>query len=110
MLKKEPTYHMKPNPHIHPLCAEAIQKIVRMENPKFADFVALKTHGTDVYSAMGWDELQQYINEETIVIVEQFEDETNILSALRWVARGLPARYAMRKASADYSMYRYKGT
>lgn len=101
---------MKPNPNIHPLCAAAIQKIVRMDKPEFADFVALKTHGTDMYSAMGWNELQPYINEETIVIVEQFEDEANILSALRWVARGLPVHYAIRKASADYSMYRYKGT
>ncbi|MBN6189140.1 hypothetical protein JQN58_20005 [Aneurinibacillus sp. BA2021] len=98
---------MKPNPHIHPQCAEAIQKLLRMKNPSFPDFVALKTYGNDAYSAMGWEELQPYINEQTIVIVEQFEEEANILSALRWVARGLPAAYAIRKARADHSMYRF---
>jgi hypothetical protein len=99
---------MKVNPHIHPLCAAAIQNLLHIKNPKLADFTALKTYGNDKYSAMGWNELQYYINEETVIIVEQFEDEANILSALRWVARGLPVHYAIRKARADYSLYRYK--
>ncbi|MFT9847007.1 hypothetical protein [Aneurinibacillus sp. REN35] len=98
---------MKPNPHIHPQCAQAIQKLLCIKDPAFPDFVALKTYGNDTYSAMGWEELQHYINEQTIMIVEAFEDEANILSALRWVARGLPAAYAIRKARADYSMYRF---
>lgn len=99
---------MKPNPLLHPLCAKEIEQLLRMKDPKFHDFVALKTHGSDPYSSMGWDELKKYINEETIMIVEQLEDEASILSALRWVARGLPASYALRKARADYSMYRYR--
>lgn len=99
---------MKANPHIHPQCSLAIQQLLRMKNPQFADFVALSTYGKDKYSAMGWEELSQYIDEETVVIVEQFEEESNILSALRWVARGLPVQYAIRKARADHSMYRYR--
>jgi hypothetical protein len=99
---------MKSNPNIHPQCAIAIENLLRMEKPKFPDFVALKTYGNDKYSTMNWDQLQQYINEKTIAIVEQFEDEANILSALRWVARGLPAYYAIRKVRADHSTYRYK--
>ncbi|WP_261798110.1 metallophosphoesterase family protein [Brevibacillus massiliensis] len=41
-------------------------------------------------------------------IVVQFDDEANILSALRWVARGLPVSLAIRKVWADHSMYGYK--
>lgn len=99
---------MKKNPNIHPQCAEAIHRILNMENPKFPDFVALKTYGNDRYSNMGWDELQQFINEKTVIVVEQFEDEANILSALRWIARGLPVSMAIRKVRADHSTYRYK--
>ncbi|WP_240675686.1 hypothetical protein [Ammoniphilus sp. CFH 90114] len=79
-----------------------------LKNPSFADFTALRTYGNDDYSAMGWEDLQAYLNEETVIIVEQFEDEANILNALRWVARGLPVNYAIRKARADHSMYRYR--
>ncbi|MET3287448.1 hypothetical protein EDM56_15330 [Brevibacillus fluminis] len=100
---------MQEHPHIHPECAKAIDQLKRMKNPKFPDFVALRTYGQDRYSAMGWEELQQYINEQTIVIVEQFEDEHNIMSALRWVARGLPVSLAIRKVRADYSMYGFRG-
>lgn len=99
---------MKSNPNIHPQCAEAIDRLIKLKEPKFSDFVALKTYGNDRYSAMDWDELQQYINEKTVMIVEQFEDEANILSALRWIARGLPVPLAIRKVRADYSTYRYK--
>lgn len=79
-----------------------------LKNPKFPDFMELKTYGNDRYSEMGWDELKLYINEKTIPIVEQFEDESNILAALRWVARGLPVSLAIRKVSADHSYYRHK--
>lgn len=102
---------LKPLPtdqSIHPECARAIRRLLQISNPKLQDFVDLKTYGTDAYSKMGWDELQQYINEKTVVIVERFEDEANILSALRWVARGLPVSLAIRKVRADHAMYRYK--
>ncbi|WP_408108509.1 hypothetical protein [Brevibacillus sp. B_LB10_24] len=52
--------------------------------------------------------MKQYLNPTTMRIVEQFDDEANILSALRWVARGLPVPLAIRKVWADHSMYRYK--
>ncbi len=93
---------------VHPECRQAMRRLMQLKKPSFTDFVELKTYGNDAYSAMGWDELQCYINEETIAIVEQFEEETNILCALRWVARGLPVTYAIRKARADHSMYRYR--
>jgi len=99
---------MNSNPNIHPQCREAINRLMKMKNPKFPDFVDLKTYGNDIYSSMGWDQLQKYINEKTVIIVEQFEDEANILSALRWVARGLPVSLAIRKVRADHSLYRYK--
>ena len=99
---------MNSNRHIHPQCAEAIDRLIKMKDPKFPDFVALKTYGNDKYSTMGWDQLQQYINEKTVIVVEQFEDEANILSALRWLARGLPLSMAIRKVRADHSTYRYK--
>ncbi|RKD25994.1 hypothetical protein BEP19_03450 [Ammoniphilus oxalaticus] len=98
----------KLNSTIHPQCAEAIKRLIRMKDPQFADLVALKTYGSDSYSAMGWDQLKRYINEQTVVVVEQFEDEANILSALRWLGRGLPLSLAIRKVKADHAMYRYK--
>jgi hypothetical protein len=99
---------MNTHPNIHPQCAKAIERIIQMKNPQFPDFVSLKTYGNDLYSSMGWDQLQLYINEKTVTVVEQFEDEANILSALRWTARGLPVQLAIRKVRADYSLYRYK--
>ncbi|WP_103110881.1 hypothetical protein [Brevibacillus reuszeri] len=99
-----------PSSHsIHPECAQAIRRLIQLKDPKREDFLELRTYGTDRYSAMGWDELRAYINEQTIVIVEQFENEQNIMSALRWVARGLPVWLAIRKVRADYSVYGYKG-
>ncbi|HJV47432.1 MAG TPA: hypothetical protein VJ824_17070 [Bacillota bacterium] len=94
--------------NIHPQCAAAIDRLIKMKDPKFPDFVALKTYGNDQYSLMGWDQLQQYINEQTVIVVEQFEDEANILSALRWIARGLPVSLTIRKVRVDHSLYRYK--
>lgn len=99
---------MNSNPNIHPKCAEAIDRLIQLKDPKFTDFVDLKTYGNDKYSAMGWDQLQQFINEKTVIVVEQFNDEANILSALRWFARGLPVSLAIRKVRADHSLYRYK--
>lgn len=93
---------------IHPECAKAIRRLIQIKNPKFQDFEQLRTFGNDVYSAMGWEELQKYINESTVQIVEIFEDEANILSALRWVGRGLPVSLAIRKVKVDHSLYRYK--
>ncbi|WNC16058.1 hypothetical protein [Brevibacillus brevis] len=98
---------MPSNHMIHPECARAISRLIQLKDPKREDFLELRTHGRDAYSEMGWDELQSYINEKTIVIVEQFEDEQNIMSALRWVARGLPVWLAIRKVRTDYAMYRY---
>ncbi|MDH6348113.1 hypothetical protein [Brevibacillus sp. 1238] len=94
---------------VHPDCARAIRQLLQMKEPKREDFLALRTYGNDRYSAMGWEELQSYINEKTVIIVEQFENEQNIISALRWVARGLPVWHAIRKVKADYSVYGYKG-
>ncbi|WP_235828162.1 hypothetical protein [Brevibacillus migulae] len=99
---------MSTDQRIHPECVLAMRRLMQMPNPKFQDFVDLRTYGTDYYSGLGWEELQQYINEKTITIVEQFEEEANILSALRWVARGLPVMLAIRKVKADHAMYRYK--
>lgn len=99
---------MRANPDIHPECAKAIRDLIQHKKPTFQDFLDLKTYGHDRYSAMGWEELQQYLNEETITIVEQFENEQNIMSALRWVARGLPVWLAIRKVRADYAMYSHK--
>lgn len=92
---------------VHPECARAIERLIHLKEPKRQDFLDLKTYGRDAYSEMGWEQLQAYINAETVVIVEQFEDESNILSALRWVARGLPVWLAIRKVRTDYAMYRY---
>ncbi|MGZ0052322.1 hypothetical protein [Brevibacillus gelatini] len=97
------------SPGVHPECARAIRQLLQMRKPKRADYLALRTYGNDRYSSMGWEELQSYINEKTVVIVEQFENEQNIMSALRWVARGLPVWHAIRKVKADYSVYGYKG-
>ncbi|MGN7470893.1 hypothetical protein [Brevibacillus sp. SAFN-007a] len=96
------------SPAVHAECARAIQRLLQLKEPKREDFLALQTYGKDRYSSMGWEELQAYINEKTVCIVEQFESESNILSALRWVARGLPVRYAIRKVKADHSVYGYK--
>lgn len=98
---------MSSNHSVHPECARAIRRLMQINEPKRQDFLDLKTYGRDAYSEMGWDELQHYINEKTVVIVEQFDDEQNIMSALRWVARGLPVWLAIRKVRTDYAMYRY---
>lgn len=99
---------MPANHTIHPECAKAIRHLIQVKKPKFQDFLDVKTYGIDRYSGMGWDELQQYINQDTIIIVEEFENEQNIMSALRWVARGLPVWLAIRKVRADFAMYSHK--
>lgn len=53
------------------------------------------------------DTLSKYVDEENISkIKESFEDEPDILAAIRWCARGLECADAIRKINTDNQIKR----
>lgn len=90
-------------------CRNAINRFYKIpENKrKFKDYANIKTFGLDKFSKMKIDTLSKYVDEENISkIKESFEDEPDILAAIRWCARGLECADAIRKINTDNQIKR----
>src|SRR5262245_41274316 len=70
--------------------------------PKFKDFVALKVGGWDEYSELGYAALRRRMTEGDIAQTEvALQLHANRARVYRWVLRGLPLEYAIRKVETD---------
>lgn len=83
-------------------CLRAITRVNALKNPKFKDFASLKTYGRDQFSSLKREGIESHVS---MAVIEQVENELDspqlVLNALRWVARGLEPRHAIRKIKTD---------
>lgn len=87
---------------INPRCEKAIRLFRKKRNPRFKDFMELKSYGQDKYSRLKEEGLVLTLGED---VCEEIRGKVNepegYLPALRWAARGLSAEDASRKANVD---------
>lgn len=85
-------------------CKKEIKKFNRIpvDKRKFKDYCDIKTHGIDIFSRMKLEPLMERLEESEIkAILTAFEDEKNVLNALKWCCRGLSCNDAIRKVRVD---------
>lgn len=83
-------------------CERQIERLNHMKEPKFKDFMGLKTFGRDKVSSMKRDVLLQVLVESDVdLICEKLEEEKQQTTAFRWVYRGLMPQLAIRKVLTD---------
>lgn len=95
-------------PEPKPACASGISKLKKMRNPKFKDFLVIKSDGLDKYSRLSVDKLTEIVGVRfggsSVVWLEEvvgvFESDYG-KKVLKWVARGLPPDLALKKVSVD---------
>lgn len=92
---------------IHPRCAEGIRRLESQTVPSDDELLPLRTYGRDFFSGQNIVKLERMVGGETIAKIKS--DESFVLSeysaALRWCARGLSPRNAVRKALVDRKYY-----
>lgn len=89
---------------ISPKCKKLINDLLKKKPSqlRFNDFVQLKTFGRDNVSLMTAETLRNKVSKADCKLVEQeFPDTASQLATLRWIVRGLPADYAIRKIKTD---------
>lgn len=96
------TFEFMTNKGINVFCEKAIKEFKRKskkETLNRADYVALKSFGTDKFSTMGIPDLLSYTvvakNEEELRGV--FSSEEHLASTMRWVVRGLSPKHAIQR-------------
>ena len=85
------------------MISNQIQKFVaRGDKNKFKDYLSLKTQGRDEFSSMRLKELEEKMDEKSILEIkkENFDDKQKAV-AYRWMLRGLPLDMAIRKVNVD---------
>jgi hypothetical protein len=87
-------------------CIKSIEKLNSLENPTFQDFIRLKTFGKDFYSNSRKDELISSLPIDDIRRIQNefrrdISGEQLMLTALRWLSRGLSLEYAIKKVRVD---------
>lgn len=83
-------------------CRKAIAKFKKKCNPRFRDFVELKTYGQDKYSRLKEEKLKDILGEDVCKeIREKVNTPEGYMPALKWAARGLSAEDAAHKANVD---------
>jgi hypothetical protein len=79
-----------------------VNELLAMKNPKFRDFLALKVGGKDEFSRLGYAALRSRMTEADIIKVEEaLEVHADRAKVYRWILRGLPVDYAVRKVKTD---------
>jgi len=89
-------------------CQESINKINALENPKFGDFINVKSFGADKYSRLKSDRLKEIIEtrfgtKAVLWITDTVGDAESEYGkeVMKWVARGIMPDRALKKVSVD---------
>lgn len=99
---KEPVIRPEDQKLIKPECTAAIRNILEKDKPSFRDYSSIRTGGMDGWSWTKQDELIRILGENTWdVVAENLGDDKACCTAMRWIARGLPVRSAIRKVYVD---------
>lgn len=89
---------------VNKMCGEHINRLNKKKERslQFRDFVNLRTHGRDVFSAKKEPDLLPFIGDDDLEKAQtEFPDAKDRLSCLRWIARGLRYELAVRKVKCD---------
>ena len=79
-----------------------VKQLLAKTNLKFRDFVALKVGGKDEYSYLGYTALKRRMSAEAMTKTEAaLEVHAERAKVYRWILRGLPVDYAIRKVKTD---------
>jgi hypothetical protein len=79
-----------------------VPELLAMKDPKFRDFMALKVGGKDEYSRLGYAALKTRMTPDDIAKVEEaLELHGERAKVYRWILRGLPVDYAIRRVKTD---------
>ncbi|MDF2884829.1 MAG: hypothetical protein K0R54_5399 [Clostridiaceae bacterium] len=90
---------------IDDLCKKTIIILNNAGTKKFKDFTNLKTYGKDKFSYMKYEELKLLIDINDIKKIEDiFHDKHLVITAMKWVARGLTAENSIRKVKTDLTI------
>lgn len=93
---------MIPDAYVNDDCYALICSVNAKTKPSFADFANLKTGGKDFWSMQPIEALEFYFGAYLVSYVKSyFEDEKQMMSAIRWHGRGLTIENAIRKAMVD---------
>ncbi|MHA1911262.1 MAG: hypothetical protein ACTSYA_06160 [Candidatus Kariarchaeaceae archaeon] len=85
------------------VCRQGINRLNSKKNHRFKDFSQLKVGGRDDFSIMKLDEVNQLVPQNDIdeVMMQNEWTESEKLSCLRWIARGLKKHLAFRKIETN---------
>jgi hypothetical protein len=89
---------------VNPKTRAAINRLnsKSMKKLLFKDFANLKVGGRDAFSGMKEEDLDALISDDDKKLIEsQLNGEKLILTAKRWIVRGLQSRKAVRKIKTD---------
>lgn len=89
---------------VHEACAHQIFLLKNKKETSFKDYANLKTGGVDKISRKAVSLLVEEMTEGDkvlSVVSDYFSDEKMILSAMRWIGRGLSVPDAIRKVQVD---------
>lgn len=79
-----------------------IKELLAIKKPTSRDFLALRVGGMDEFSVLGYAALKRRMTPEDIAKVEKgLEIHAERSKVYRWILRGLPVDYAIRKVDAD---------
>lgn len=91
-------------------CAEAIRSFYMKESHRFPDYMGLRTGGADkvsrkdIRAAAGMTPNAEHIDQLLELIASYFPLESDQVSCIRWHARGLSLRDAIRKVQVDVTV------
>lgn len=93
---------MIPDAYVNDDCYSLICAVNAKAKPSFTDFANLKTGGKDFWSIQPIEALEFYFGSYLVSYVKSyFDDEKQMMSAIRWHGRGLTIENAIRKAMVD---------
>lgn len=92
-------------------CLKSIKEFYSKEKHAFKDYISIKAGTGDNFSKW-WniDDYKEIVSESAIsYICGKFSDNTDIVNALRWTARGLDPQDAVKKVNVNNEIYAKKG-
>lgn len=93
-------YYVGPEREVKETCRVAIRQLNQEQNPRFKDFVGLKTGGMDGWSS--FQDIPSMVNQETADALEAvLHSKADVATCLRWYGRGLKFRHCIRKVLVD---------
>lgn len=93
---------VKERDDINASCKRSILAFYKIKNPKFADYLNIKSFGRDFFSSKKIEYFRDSISKEALKYFETHAtSDKDLLTMVRWYARGLSLYDARRKCEVD---------